>query len=159
MRSNSKPGSVRGKWALAIALIAPVLLTVTADAVEQPEFVVIVNAANPVTSLSTEQASRIFLKKVTSWEDGRAMLPVDLPERSPVRIAFTLQVIRRQVAAVSAYWQQRIFSGRELPPPVKDSDAEIVLFVEKHPTAIGYVSVSAMLSDKIRAVELTGASR
>jgi hypothetical protein len=42
---------------------------------------------------------------------------------------------------------------------VKDSDAEIVLFVEKHPTAIGYVSVGAMLSDKTRAVELTGASR
>jgi ABC-type phosphate transport system substrate-binding protein len=159
LRSNGKQGLFPGLWALAIALTAPVLVVGTSIAVERPEFVVIVNAANPVTSLSVEHASRIFLKKVTSWEDGRVILPVDLPERSPVRIAFTSQVIRRQVAAVSAYWQQRIFSGRELPPPVKDSDAEIILFVEKHPAAIGYVGVGAMLSDKIRAVELTGASR
>lgn len=145
--------------ALAIALTAPVLVVGTSIAVERPEFVVIVNAANPVTSLSAEHASRIFLKKVTSWDDGQAILPVDQPERASVRIAFTRQVIRRQFAAVNAYWQQRIFSGRELPPLVKDSDAEVVLFVETHPTAIGYVSFGTVLSDKTRAVELTGASR
>jgi ABC-type phosphate transport system substrate-binding protein len=159
LRSNYKPGGFPGRWALALALTAFVLVAGTSIAVERPEFVVIVNVANPVTSLSAEHASRIFLKKVTSWEDGQAVLPVDQPERSSVRIAFTRQILRRQFAAVNAYWQQRIFSGRELPPLVKDSDAEIVVFVATHPTAIGYVNFGTALGEKIRAVEITGASR
>lgn len=140
-------------------MTAFLLLSIPSQAAERPEFVIVVNAANPVTSLSCEEVSRLFLKKVTSWEDGQAVIPLDQPERSSARIAFTRQVMRRRIAAVNAYWQQRIFSGRELPPLMKDSDADIVRFVETHPTAIGYVSLGTMLSNKTRAIELTGASR
>jgi hypothetical protein len=41
---------------------------------------------------------------------------------------------------VRSYWQQLIFSGRDVPPPELDSDADVVKYVSKHAGAIGYVS-------------------
>jgi len=41
---------------------------------------------------------------------------------------------------VRSYWQQRIFSGRGVPPPEVDSDADVVRFVLKYRGSVGYVS-------------------
>ena len=142
--------------AVAIALL---LASGAPRAENHPDFLVVVNAANSVKSLTTEEVSRLFLKKVTTWVDGQAALPVDQPESSPVRAAFTRDVLRRKIAAVKAYWQQRIFSGRDLPPPVRDSDAEVIRYLEANRGAIGYVSGGTVFGEKVRAVELSGAGR
>src|SRR3954467_6143701 len=75
------------------------------------DYVVVVGQSNAISSLTREQASKLFLKKVATWDDGREVLPVDLPETSRVREAFTKDVMHRSVSAVRAYWQQQIFSG------------------------------------------------
>jgi hypothetical protein len=54
---------------------------------------------------------------------------------------------------VRAYWQQRIFSGRDVPPPELDSDQQVVDYVMKYPGAIGYVSGAADLKGA-RAVQI-----
>jgi len=41
---------------------------------------------------------------------------------------------------VKSYWQQQIFSGRDVPPVEKSSDAQVVAFVKQNPGAIGYVA-------------------
>ena len=72
--------------------------------------------------------------------------PVDLEPDSPVRRRFTEEVLRRPLAAVRAYWQQRIFSGRDVPPPELDSDQQVIDYVMKYAGAIGYVSGAAALN-------------
>jgi hypothetical protein len=109
-------------------------------------FVVIVHAQNPSNAASRELLSDIFLKKITRWEDGEAARPVDLPPDSPVRRAFSNSVIRRPVAAVRHYWQQRIFSGRDVPPTELESDDAVVHHVAKHRGAVGYVSPETKLA-------------
>jgi hypothetical protein len=52
---------------------------------------------------------------------------------------------------VKNYWQQRIFSGRDLPPPELDSDEAVVSYVLSHRGALGYVSGAAKL-DKAKPV-------
>ena len=42
--------------------------------------------------------------------------------------------------AVRSYWQQRIFSGRDVPPPEADSDLAVLRYVKENAGAIGYVS-------------------
>jgi hypothetical protein len=49
-------------------------------------------------------------------------------------------VLRKSVEAVKAYWQQRIFSGRDVPPPQFDRDDRVVAYVLEHEGAVGYVS-------------------
>jgi hypothetical protein len=87
----------------------------------------------------------VFLKKTTTWPRGGVTRPVDLEPESRVRRQFSLDVLRRPVDAVRSYWQQRIFSGRELPPPELERDEDVVSFVLKDPGAVGYVSADTAL--------------
>jgi ABC-type phosphate transport system substrate-binding protein len=109
-------------------------------------FRVIVNAANGNTSLERRFLSDVFLKKVTRWPNGDVIRPVDLATKSPVRRAFSDDVVGRGVEEVKSYWQQAIFSGRDIPPPELDTDDAVVSYVLKHPGAIGYVSTTANLN-------------
>jgi ABC-type phosphate transport system substrate-binding protein len=115
---------------------------------------VVVNAANPVSALSRKELSRIFLKKVTVWQDATPVALVEQRATSSVRESFTRDVHGRQVASVTTYWQQMIFSGRAVPPPERSSDAEVVAFVSENPAAIGYVKSDVSLPPKVKVVTL-----
>lgn len=103
---------------------------------------VIVNASNPVKSLTRSQLAAMFLKKVDAWETGALVIPIDQPERAPVRQTFSREVLGKPPAAVKSYWNQLVFSGRSVPPPEKLSDADVVNFVRSTPSAVGYVSAA-----------------
>ena len=109
-------------------------------------FVVIVNAQNPISSVGRAFLSQIFLKQISRWEDGEVARPVDLSPDSPVRRAFSSDVIGRSVSAVRHYWQQRIFSGRDVPPAELDSEEAVLRYVARYRGALGYVSSTAKLT-------------
>ena len=118
-------------------------------------FVVVVSASNPVSSITRDQASKLFLKKTPTWDNGRGeVVPVDQPEGSAVREAFTKAVLRKSVSAVKSYWQQQIFSGRGVPPTEKASDSEVINYVRSNPNAIGYVSPSAVSGGGVKVVNV-----
>jgi ABC-type phosphate transport system substrate-binding protein len=125
----------------------------TAHAEGIPDFRVVVHPDNPSTGLSREFVIDVFLKRVTRWSDGEMIRPVDQRVDSFVRRRFSESVLQRSVAAIKSYWQQRIFSGRELPPPEVDSDEAVVSYVLKHRGAVGYVSGAAKL-DRAKAVQV-----
>jgi ABC-type phosphate transport system substrate-binding protein len=111
-----------------------------------PPFLVIVNPDVTSTALDRKFLQDAFLKKVTRWPDGAAIHPADLTPSSAVRRRFSEDVLNRSVDAVRSYWQQRIFSGRDVPPPELDSDDEAVAYVLKHEGGIAYVSGSTKLN-------------
>lgn len=127
--------SIIGSAAVALCLAA-------APAAAQ-DFKVIVNSANAASELPAATVSRIFLKEADKFPDGSAAVPVDQGKTTPVRAAFTKAVIGRAVSAVETFWQQQIFSGKEVPPATKPSDDEVIAFVKANPGAIGYVSAGA----------------
>jgi ABC-type phosphate transport system substrate-binding protein len=108
-----------------------------------PAFQVIVNPRSSVTSVDRKFLEEAFLKKVTAWPDDQVIRPVDLAPDSGVRRAFTHDILNRSVEAVKSYWQQRIFSGRDVPPPELARDEDVVQFVLKHEGGVGYVSGTA----------------
>lgn len=124
-----------------------------ARADSSPEFRILVHPENPVGALTKEFVTDVFLKRTTRWADGETVHPVDQRPSSSVRQAFSNSVLRRSVSAVKRYWQQRIFSGRDLPPPELDGDEAVVAYVLKHRGAIGYVSGNAKLG-RAKAVSL-----
>lgn len=129
--------------ALVRSLLAAMVLFAWDASGEEAGFKVIVNETNPVASLTSEELSRLFLKKATVWENGAPVDPVDLDEGSRAREAFSRDVHRKSVAGVKSFWLQRIYSGRDVPPPEKESEAAVLAFVKAHPNAIGYVSSTA----------------
>jgi ABC-type phosphate transport system substrate-binding protein len=121
---------------------AIVLLMAMSSLAFGADFKVIVNNANEVTRISKADLNALFLKKMVKWSDGIPAAPVNQSKKSPVRESFTTAVHGKSVAAVESYWQQQIFSGRDVPPPEKSSDADVVAFVKANGGAVGYVSES-----------------
>ena len=133
------------KLTIILAVLLASTLAAAAGSAGAPSFVVIINPAN-IAALTRDELANIFLKRITRWNDHAvSILVVDALPDSPVREAFSRAVLHRDVGAMEAYWQQQIFSGRDVPPVQKETDAKIVAFVRKNPNAIGYVSAGAQL--------------
>jgi hypothetical protein len=115
----------------------------TARGEDAPAFRVIVHPDNPVKAVDRAVLAKIFLKETTTWEDGEAAHPVDLRGDSDTRTRFSEAVIKRPISAVRSYWQQKIFSGRGVPPPEVESDADVVRYVLRYRGSVGYVSAHA----------------
>jgi ABC-type phosphate transport system substrate-binding protein len=116
-------------------------------------FKIIINASNPVISLSKAEISKMFLKKVSKWSSDKPVLPVDLPSNSPVREKFSKSVHGKSAAMIKNYWQQQIYSGRQTPPPEMSNDIKVLAYVQANPGAIGYVSGSFSV-EKFKVKEL-----
>jgi ABC-type phosphate transport system substrate-binding protein len=127
---------------MRLRVLLVVLAAWAAPALAEDGFVVIVHPSAAAGELSRRDVSGLFLKKVVRWPDGLEVAPVEPPDRSPARVRFCEVIHVRSPAAVKAHWNRLIFSGREVPPVEKASDAEVVAFVQRTPGAIGYVAAS-----------------
>jgi len=127
-----------------ILVLAALGVTAGRISAEDPgAFKVIVHPSNPATQITRLKVGEIFLKKDKRWPDGQPAVPVEPSGKSPVRQRFDQEIFGKQVIALSAYWQQMIFSGKGIPPPEKSTDADVVTFVRETPGAIGYVGSGA----------------
>lgn len=142
-----------GALCLCVAL-ASLLLPASRAAAAGEGFIVVVNADNPISTLRVPEVSNYFLKKATQWRDGTRVMPVDLAAPSAVRDGFCQRIHSRSSAAVKSYWQQMIFSGREVPPAEKGSAGEVMAYVRANRGAIGYVPSGTALAGGVKAVEV-----
>ena len=131
---------------MAALLMSAALGVAGSPAADESPYVVIVSANNPASSIKRQELARYFLKKTGRWSDGRGVQPVDQSAGSPVRAAFTHAVLAiegmGQISAVQNFWLQQVYSGRNTPPPVKATDAEVLAYVAATPGAIGYVGAA-----------------
>jgi ABC-type phosphate transport system substrate-binding protein len=145
---------MNAKRLFALCALATTLGAQVGAAPNAAPYRVVVNSANAATSIGRDDLGRIFLKKATTWPAGPAAQPVDQATSSPVRKAFSQAVLGKDVDTVESYWQQAIFSGRAVPPPVKGSDAEVLAFVRANANAVGYVSGGAELGASVKELEV-----
>ncbi len=120
--------------ALAVALALP--------ARAEDGFRLVVHPSNAVDSLTRAHAAQLFLKKTTRWPSGGPVHPVE-PADERLRERFADKVLGKTLGGVRAYWNQLIFSGRDVPPLERASDDEVVAYVRANPGAVGYVSAGA----------------
>lgn len=153
-RGPSRIAKRRALIGLLAVLMAEVLSTGSSHAQnETSSFLIVVHPGFKQESLKREVVADALLKKQTRWDDGTLIQPVDLHVQSAARQSFSSAVLKRSVAAVRSYWQQRIFSGRGVPPPEVNSDEAVVEYVTSHAGGIGYVSRKAEVKG-VRVVTL-----
>ena len=143
---------------LVVAVAVAVAITPLAPrsaAAQSRSFVVVVNASNATSSVSRGDLSKLFTKKKRNWPGGAAAMPVDLATGNPVRDAFSVKVHGRSTSAIGAYWQQQIFSGREIPPPERRDDDDVLAYVRENAGGVGYVAASAKLGNGVKALTVT----
>jgi ABC-type phosphate transport system substrate-binding protein len=138
---------MRTSRALALTLAVSLLAGATqGEPREAQAFQVIVHPSNPADSVDRKFLADAFLKKATRWTHQTVIQPVDQDADTGTRRRFSQEVLSRSVSAVKSYWQQLIFSGRDVPPPELDTDEQVIQYVRMHPGAIGYVSADAEVS-------------
>jgi hypothetical protein len=141
-----------GLWLSAAALLG---------AAKPPDthVVVVVNSANVTSSMTREQVAKIFLRQMATWDGGEEILPVDQIEKAPARAAFARDVQGQSVKALKIYWQQRIFSGDESPPPERVTDSDVLTYIRSNAGAIGYVVEGTDLGAGVKALVIVRTSR
>ncbi|MCG8604826.1 substrate-binding domain-containing protein [bacterium] len=135
-----------GERILLISLTGILGAVFPLQAKDKPSIHVIVNASNPTSSMTRKEVSRLFLKKITKWSNGEKTLPADVVDTLSLRKEFSKEILNREVAAVKAYWQRLLFSGRSVPPPEFDTEEKILAYVHGKKGAIAYVSTKTSLA-------------
>jgi ABC-type phosphate transport system substrate-binding protein len=130
------------------------VLTASAASAQDGGFKLVVHESNLKQSITRDEVARFFLKQVTSWPAGGAVIPVDQEMESSVRQAFSKALLKRDVRAIKRYWQAQIFSGRAVPAPEKESDAAVLAFVQSTEGSIGYVSSSTRLVNGVKEIKI-----
>jgi ABC-type phosphate transport system substrate-binding protein len=105
-------------------------------------FVVIVNNANPVKSLTQAELRRIFMKQSRMWPHGEPMVPVDWDSTHYLRALFSKEVLNRSVREMAEYWVQQSMTQGLTPPSTQRSARAVLRFVAGVPGAISYVPPS-----------------
>ncbi|MDF1547889.1 MAG: hypothetical protein P1P88_08695 [Bacteroidales bacterium] len=127
-------------------IILAIALFIYGMTINAQSFKIIVNNANPVSSVSKADASAFFLKKKAKWANNAVVIPVDLSSKSSVRADFSEVIHKKSVSQVRAFWQQSVFAGKETPPQEMKDDNAVIDFVKANEGAIGYVSSSTATS-------------
>lgn len=121
------------------------LFVLVSFAASAQNYQVIVNNSSAVSSITTGDLSKIFLKKSTKWADGSKITPIDLSAKFSIRGDFSKGVHGKSVGAIKSYWQQYVFSGKGTPIVEKKNEAEVLEYVKNNPGSIAYVSSSAAI--------------
>ena len=116
-------------------------------------FVVIVNTANPVKSLTPAELRRIFMKQSRMWPHGEQAVPVDWDSTHYLRAVFSKQVFNRSVREMAEYWVQQSMTQGLTPPSTQRSARSVLRFVASVPGAISYVPPSEV-DDTVRVVPI-----
>ena len=101
---------------------------------------VVVNAANPVRNLTTDEVTNLYLARSRTFPTGEYALVFDLPRDHPVRSAFFRTVAQMDLRQVNAYWSRLMFSGQEMPPQALPNEQAVVDVIRRNPSALGYLS-------------------
>lgn len=143
--------------ASSLLAVSSVLMLMAASPEPQDAYKIIVNPANPTSSLSRSQLSRMFLDP-SRWDNGQPVLPVDMTPASPLRELFSTSVHGMPAAAVVARWTNASAAAARIPVTL-NSDADVIQYVRLKLGAIAYVSAAADVSAvKVVSIDWTGSS-
>jgi ABC-type phosphate transport system substrate-binding protein len=144
MRLPVRPFLV-GVLLLVSATLAPL-------GVRAAELVIIANSAQSGPNLEAKDLERIYMGKLSRWDNDEAIVPVML-KGGPVHEAFVKSYLDRSPHRFVTYWRQMIFTGKGTPPRSFASEEELIAFVAATPGSVGYASAVTVGQDvKIMAI-------
>jgi hypothetical protein len=102
------------------------------------EVFVIVNAGAPAASIDRKRLEQLYFGRARTFADGSFAVIVDRPD-STLRERFFWALGGMSLPQVNAYWARLNFTGRVLPPQVRNTDDEVLAVVRRDSNAVGYI--------------------
>jgi ABC-type phosphate transport system substrate-binding protein len=130
------------------------LVVLPASAARPDGFQVVVHPTVEGTEISRSVLADIYKKDIIRWGDQVRIQPVDQSSETSVRQAFLRDVLGQSFGEVQGFWRQRMATDRQVPPPTRASDEEVLAFVASKKGAIGYVSAAVEVLDDVKVLIL-----
>jgi hypothetical protein len=121
------------------AFTAAGLVLCLATGAAMADVVAVVSSKSPVSVLSKNQVTEIFLGIVTKFPDGTQAMPIDQQEGSPGRDEFYATFAGRSPAEIKSHWTKIIFTGRGKPPRTVADSVEAKKLTAANLQAISYM--------------------
>ncbi len=115
------------------------------------EISVIVSKKAQISTISTNDISKIFLSKTKRLPNGEIAQTVELDDEN-VKSEFYQQISKKNQKQLRAYWATMIFTGKGQPPKSINSIEELYRYLEQNQNAISYVDSSFVDSTKIKVL-------
>ncbi|MBF0351461.1 MAG: phosphate ABC transporter substrate-binding protein [SAR324 cluster bacterium] len=131
-----------------IRIILMTLLYVGLVSIAYADFVVIVNPANAVNSLTVDEVKNIVLGKQKRYANGNSAEALD---NASLKELFYKQVTEKNLKQVRAYWARLIFTGKGKPPLEVESDEEVKKWIISNKDGFGYID-SKLVDDSVKVV-------
>jgi ABC-type phosphate transport system substrate-binding protein len=93
-----------------------------------------------VEHLTKNDVRAIYLRQRRLWDNGAAIVPINLAAGSEARERFSEAVFGQGSRRLATYWNQRYFEEGGLPPATLASQEAVIRFVAGNENAIGYVT-------------------
>lgn len=122
-----------------IHILLATLMLASGLSFAKAEVVLVVSAKSPVSSLSPNQVTDIFLGKTDELPNGAPIMPVDQSESSKEKEEFYKRYTNRTLSQIRAYWSKQIFTGKGEPPREINDSEQLKKFLAEHPNSIGYI--------------------
>ena len=134
---------------LALLISCGALLSVSAAFGEVD---IVVNRSNNISSLSRDEAQRIFVGEKSAWPGGKHITVLMLAKGQPEREVILREVYRMNESDYIKYFLQAAFTGRVQAAP-KDlaSAAEMKARLAANPNAVGYLK-KEVVDDSVRVL-------
>lgn len=94
--------------------------------------------SNQGLSITPDEVKDVFLGE-KQFSGSARLVPVD---NASVQEAALPKILKMDAAKYNTYWTKKSFRDGVQPPPVKNSDAEVIAFVKNTPGGVGYVKSS-----------------
>ena len=114
---------------------------------------VIVNASNPVSSMSVAEIRKLYENDAVKWPDSKPVALFDLPVKNDVRKKFSSAVHGKAPEEVTRDWANKKITNTAKNPPVTVSSAVVIQSkVSEDTGAIGYLSKTDVTSSKVKVI-------
>jgi len=113
-----------------------------AQAAVAEELAVIVNAANPSSTMDAKAVKAHYLRTLAAWSSGEKVRPVDHGEAA-LRAAFVSKVLGMSTTDLERYFLEKQYASADNPPTKAPDDASVIKLVKAFKGGIGFVSKEA----------------
>ena len=140
---------MRRSWRRQFLVVPLALIASFASAAE---FQVVAHSKVEGSRIRRAVLASIYRKDIIRWGDQTRIRPVDQSSRAPVRQAFARDILGRSLGETQDYWESRMTVDRQMPPPAKASDQDVLAYVASKRGAIGYVTSGIELPGDIKVL-------
>lgn len=140
----------------AVLFILIGIFTATSKAVDDSseDLIFIVNSENPITIINANDIRDYYFKRKRQWPNGESVRFIDRGNLNPLREKFLKTVLQKSNSDIELFWiGQKLYTG-DSAPLRENLESGTVQFVSSFKGAIGYVSTTSVLPEKVKVVKV-----